>query len=137
MRQKVGKRQTTFEDLPNRPVTSTIGESVMRFDTTAKRIVDHLALFIEVSHFLVSLRFRHTNELIALELLQLGDRVFVNWADEEILEAFSLQDFKERRILQQPELVSISKVVYGFLHLGHTHDVIYTNKWSVHAETRR
>ena len=116
MRQKVPKRQTMFEDHPNWPVTSTQGESVMRFDTTTFFTLSPSAFLTtlhsssksatSLSRWVFRLLefqslFRHTNELNALELLQLSNGVFVNWADEGILEAFSLQDFKERRVLQQ------------------------------------
>ena len=77
---------------------------------------------------------RHTNELLALELLQLCDGVFVHWIDrEENLEAFSLQNFKEQRVLQGSYRFAC-QVVDGFLHLGHARDAIYADKPSLLAK---
>ena len=64
------------------------------------------------------------DELVAVELLELGDGVLVDGVDEEEnLEALLLQDLKEGRVLDGGERLS-SQIVDVLLHLRHTRDVV-------------
>jgi len=66
----------------------------------------------------------HTDELLAVELLELSDGVLVDGVDkEQDLEALLLEDLQERRVLDGLERLS-GEVVDRLLDLGHSGDVV-------------
>ena len=116
-------------------VGDTVGDDDL-LNLVTKGILDSLAEVIELSGLglarlllvfgLLELEtfLGDTDQLLVLELLQLGDGVLIDGVDEEEgFEALLLEDLEERRILDGREGFT-SEVVDRLLDLGHTSDVV-------------
>ena len=119
--------------------TGRVGDSVRNndlLDLVAEVLLDGRAETLELLDVLLSgllllgslleleSLLGHTDELLAIELLELGDGVLVDRVDkEQDLEALLLEDLQERRVLDGLERLA-GEVVNRLLDLGHSRDVV-------------
>ena len=105
-------------------------------DLVSQSLLDGLAQVFELLRLLLAGRLLvlglleletllgNGDELFALELLQLRDRIFIDGVDKEKdFEAFLLEDFEEGRVFDRGEGFA-GEIVDGLLDLGHASDVV-------------